>query len=145
MPAKPRWYQFSLKTILAMFTAACVITGATIGWRSHRNYCLEQADFHRTNEKWHVIQLRRLEELTGFSMGSGKNLSLPPLPERYSRRTGSNLESYLALRKRAKEHRAGIEDERRLADYFDRAIWQPWLLWSSDAPPKFEPKRWGEP
>jgi hypothetical protein len=101
---KRRWYQFSLKTMLAMMTAACVATGSTIGCRSHRHYCLEQADYHRVNARWRIIQI-----------GDGFDAQ-------------------------KKEHEATSAEELRSAAFYDRALWQPWLLWSTDAPPMFVPK-----
>jgi len=139
-----RWYQFSLKAMMTTITVACIATGSTIGCRGHRHYCLEQADYHRVNARWHKLELRRLEDETGFSFGTGKNPDSLPFPEKHDKllelEKSLNLYRYKALLKKVEGHRAGIIEENSTAVFFDNALWHPWLIWSADAPPTFVPK-----
>lgn len=64
---KLRWYQFNLRGLFAIITVVALGTAAGIAWRSHQQFCREQANKHTSiaeNEwqNWYSIPLPTLEQ-----------------------------------------------------------------------------------
>jgi hypothetical protein len=96
---KPRWLQFSLKTLLALVTLAAIVAGVVTAWREHRQFCLRQAQAHESKVNW--VGFYSL----GIAQGEGEVAAFEP----------------------DERNRIASEDHERLSREYRRAIWRPWL------------------
>jgi hypothetical protein len=104
-----RWYQFSLGTMLIVLTLFGTVIGATLAWRTHREYCLRMASNYARQQGW-----------TSAIAVNGNE-------------TSAELEALQAASRLNDQDR----DKRYLSieQAYRRAVWLPWeKLWIEDAP-----------
>ena len=146
MSAKPkrRWYQFSLRMLLAALTLAAV--GAA--WWKHRNVCLEQCRFHAQRNAACAKRMFGGDKDNEFENDGwmGLTATISNGSDRYSYNLQSSPTSsghdrwFLTVQSGElpdAEQRIQTEltHEAELADRYFHAIWRPWeRLWIDEPP-----------
>jgi hypothetical protein len=97
---KRRWYQFSLRTLLI----AMVVASVGCGWVANYRYRMARAADHKEEARWCLISSHYA--MRGFVDGE----------------IGASMDRHTAeMRRQAGEHK-------RLAEAYQKAAWQPWVI-----------------
>jgi hypothetical protein len=135
-----RWYQFSLRMLLAIVT----VSALGMAWWRHRSDCLARARFHAERNvalAREILGVDVAEQLYGvtyinafINYGGGYTYSVMP------RQTISGYEMVVltvdsgTLPDKEKRLQAELAREAELSDQYYHAIWRPWeRLWIDEA------------
>ena len=137
--SKPRWYQFSLRMLLAIMT----LSSLGMAWWNHRRDCLQRARFHaeqnvsRAREIWGFDFANSLYGMTYIHRGGDPNYSYSLMP----RQTISGYGMVVLIVKsgklpdKEKRLQAELTGEAEMSDQYFHAIWRPWERFLIDEAP----------
>ena len=132
-----RWYQFSLRMLLAIVT----VSALGLAWWRHRSDCLERSRFHAEQNLALAKEILKLGQLHGILYAfrrydSEAICSLTVMPRESS--SGCPMVVFTIhsgnLSDKDKERHAEMTREAELSDQYYHAIWRPWeRLWIDES------------